>query len=315
MAPIFVTYRRTTSLRALAAAGCAVLAMTTGVATTHAAPAHTLGCGTWTKSTVASGFGMLENLGFDGRGGLLLSEQSLTGGLGALQRLGTDGSRRVLAAVDGPGGIVVNGHTVYFNTGNTTKAALTNSADGGISALDLDTGSMTTVAAGIHMPNGLAQLPDGSFITSHDMGSYTGLTQSRNGTGTSQYGAGLTSTNGLSYDSARHRLWTTSTFTPTTTISAVDIDHPGAAPASYALPGIGQLNSADDLTVGPDGAIYVALNVIGQVARIDPDTGHSCLIAEGLPFTSSVRFGSGPGWDRNSLYATSFLGTVTRITP
>ena len=80
-----------------------------------------------------------------------------------------------------------------------------------------------------------------------------------------------------------------------------------------ALPGSGPLNAADDLTVGPDGIVYVAYNGGGKVVRVDPATGESCALASGLPLVSSVRFGAGPGWDPDALYATSFTGKIYKL--
>ena len=95
----------------------------------------------------------------------------------------------------------------------------------------------------------------------------------------------------------------------------VDLDEPTAKPRTIRIPGLGPLNAGDDLVLGADGNLYVALNVAGSVVRVDPDTGAQCTVAKGLPFVSSVRFGAGPGWDPDSLYTTSFAGVVTRLTP
>jgi len=274
------------------------------------------GCGNWAKTTVASGFDSLENLAFDGRGGLLLSELSLTGSGGGLRRLTADGARSLAAPVESPGGIVISGGTAYVNSGNAFLSGVTGNPDGKIVAVDLDSGAMTTVVSGLHMPNGLAQLPDGGFAVSRDLGTESVVTRvNADGTGARPLAPELTFTNGLAYDPARRKLFVSTTFEATTTIAAIDIDHPDAAPIRFTLPGFGPLNSADDLTVGPDGAVYVALNAAGRIVRVDPDTGADCTIAEGLPFSTSVRFGRGPGWDARSAYVTSFLGTVTRLTP
>ncbi|QLY32551.1 SMP-30/gluconolactonase/LRE family protein [Nocardia huaxiensis] len=283
-----------------------------GIATADTAP---IGCGQWTASTVASGYGTLENLAFDGRGGLLLSEVSLGGSGGGLQRLTADGVRATVAEIESPGGIVVTGTTAFVNSGNTARSGLSDAADGSIRAVDLTTGAITTAATGLTMPNGLAQLPDGGFVVSRDLGADTTLTRVAPDGSTHPLAPGLTSTNGLAYDPARRKLFVSTTFDAVSTLAAFDADNLTAEPARITIPGPGPLNAADDLTVGPDGAVYVALNVLGQVVRVDPETQRTCVVASGLPFTTSVRFGSGPGWDAHSLYATSFLGTVTRLTP
>lgn len=273
------------------------------------------GCHRWTRSTVASGLGTLENLGFDGRGGLLLSAGSFAGS-GALLRATPDGATTTLVPdVTGPGGIVVDGGTAYFTTGNTAASGLFGATDGTIESIDLDTGARATVARGLTMPNGMIAGPDGGFLVSRDLGSSTRMTEVRPDGTRATYAPKVTSTNGMAHDAAAHRLYVASTFNPVTTISVVDTTHPEARPRVLRIPGIGPLNAADDLTLGADGYLYVTLNVAGKVVRVDPVTGGVCTVAGGLPFASSVRFGAGPGWDPESLYVTSFRGTVTRLSP
>ena len=272
-------------------------------------------CHYWTKTPVASGLGVLENLGFDGRGGLLLSS-GRTGGPGSLLRRTPDGTTSTLVPnVNGPGGIVIDGDTAYFTTGNSIPAGLFGTKDGTIDSVDLDTGVRSTMASGLTAPNGMIAGPNGGFLVSRDFGTSTRMTEVRADGTKATYAPKVTSTNGMAYDEASHRLYVASTFNPTTTISVVDTHHPDATPRVIKLPGLGPLNASDDLTLGADGFVYVALNVAGKVVRVDPDTGGLCTVGKGLPFASSVRFGAGPGWDAESLYVTSFLGKVTRLTP
>ncbi|PKV98543.1 SMP-30/gluconolactonase/LRE family protein [Nocardia fluminea] len=299
--------------RALAAVALAATAAVFPTAQT--ASAAPVSCPQWTRHPVAAGYGILENLGFDGRGNLLLAEQSATGSTGTLQRLGADGSRSVaVTGVEGPGAIVAVGDTAYFTTGNSATSALTDRADGTIQALHLDSGAVRTVATGLTMPNGLAQLPDGDFVVSRDIGAGT-LTRVTTGNITTPYAPTLRSTNGLAFDTRRDRLIVSTTFNPASVIAAIDYRDPESPPLQAVIPGAGPLNSADDLTVAPDGKAYVTLNVAGSVQQVDLDTGQTCAIADNLPLSSSARFGAGPGWNPKSLYVTSFLGTVTELTP
>lgn len=296
--------------------GCAAVAVVWGgLASAGSVAAADSACVPWTQAVVASGYGTLENLDFDDRGGLLLSELSFTGP-GSVQKLTADGRRSTAVAdVTGPGGIVVAGDAAYFNTGNTTASGLADIADGTIEMLDLDSGETRTVATGLTMPNGLALLPGGDLVVSRDLGTNTGLTRIDPVTGaTRAFAPTVSSTNGMIWDPSREVLWVATTFNAVTEIIGVDAGT-GARVETLTTPGAGPLNSADDLTLGGDGNLYVALNTAGKVVRIDPDGGGSCVIAGGLPLTSAVEFGSGQGWDEKSLYATSFLGTVTRVTP
>lgn len=288
-----------------------------GLTATSTAPATATdpGCHTWTRSTVASSLGTLENLAFDGRGGLLLSSGSFVG-KGNLLRVAADGSSTTLVPdVAGPGGIVVDGSTAYFTTGNAMASGLLGLKDGTIQSIDLDTGARATVASGLTMPNGMIAGPNGGFLVSRDLGGFGRMTEVRPDGTRATYAPAATSTNGMAYDAAAHRLYVDSTFNATTTISVIDTLQPAAKPRVITLPGLGPLNGADDLTLGADGNLYVALNVAGKVVRVDPATGSVCTLTGGLPFPSSVRFGAGPGWDTESLYVTSFTGKVTRLTP
>ncbi|MFD4440032.1 SMP-30/gluconolactonase/LRE family protein [Nocardia sp. NPDC058519] len=288
---------------------------TAAVLPVNIAVAEPVSCAPWAQHTVAAGYGILENLGFDGRGNLLLAQQSVTGSAGSLQRLGADGSTSVVVDdIDGPGAILVIGGIAYFTAGNSAASALTDRADGSIRALHLDTGAVTTVATGLTMPNGLAQLPNGDFVVSRDIGAGTLTRVGADNTAT-PYAPSLSSTNGLAFDRPRNRLVVSTTFTPESVVAAVDYADSDSPPRQVVIPGAGPLNAADDLTVGPDGKAYVALNVAGRIEQVDLETGQTCPIADGLPLSSSARFGSGPGWDPNALYVTSFLGTVTRLTP
>ncbi|MEV6275159.1 hypothetical protein [Nocardia sp. NPDC051832] len=305
--------RGNVAVSALTALTGMALTLTGGAPIATADPAPAASCGNWSRSVVASGYNMLEGLGFDGRGGLLLSDQSASGVGGAIRRLDAGGARSTVTMVDGPGAVLVSGDTAYYVSGLSLPSVLSGKTDGAIKAIDLDTGAISTVAANLRLPNGLAQLPSGDFVFTSDMGPEQRVSLVRNGSYAGPFAA-LTSTNGVSYDAERRRLFVSTTFDPVTTIAMYDIDRPGADPTLFTLPGFGPLNGGDDLTVGPDGNVYLALSIGGKVVRLDPSTGASCTVADGLPLTTAVEFGSGPGWDPNALYATSYLGTVTKLT-
>lgn len=293
----------------------ALLATTLSVVGVTSTSAVAASCPSWSKSTVAKGYGLLENLAFDGAGSMLLSEGSAFGMPGGLRGLSATGVKStVVPNVTSPGGIVVDGRAVYFNSGDGLASGLFNIPDGKINKVDLDTGIVTTVATGLVMPNGLTRLANGDFVVSRDLGKGSMMRVTPAGVAT-PFAPAATSTNGMAVDAARNQFYVDSTFDLTTVINVIDLDDPSAKPRAIQIPGLGPLNAADDLTLGADGNIYVALNVAGSVVRVNPDTGAQCTVVKGLPFISSVRFGVGPGWDPQSLYATSFTGTVTRLQP
>ncbi|WP_416063378.1 SMP-30/gluconolactonase/LRE family protein [Rhodococcus indonesiensis] len=288
-------------------------ALLAGVAPAAAAPAAA-DCTPWRVDVVASGLGILENLAFDGRGRLLVSASTPAGG-GSLSSLTPDGrTDTVVAEVPAPGGIVVDEGTAFFTTGNGTVSGLLGRTDGTLEAVDLDTGDRRIVAAGLTMPNGLVRLPGGDFLVSRNLSSPPGLTRVPvDGRAPRTLRTDLGSVNGLAVDG--ETVYAATTFDPTTRIHALDADDLDGPVRTLDPSGPGPLETADDLDVGPDGALYVPLNVAGRILRVDPVTGAGCTIATGVPFVSAVAFGDGPGWDPEVLYTTGFDGSVHAVRP
>src|SRR6476619_7245538 len=125
-------------------------------------------CAPWQQKTLKSGLGSLENLEFDGSGGLTISASDND----AIERLTPNGDVTTLVPnVNAPGGQRVIGRTLYFNTGDSAGSGVAGTADGTLERFDLDTHQRSTFASGLTMPNGLAVLPNGDFVASRDIGS------------------------------------------------------------------------------------------------------------------------------------------------
>lgn len=277
-------------------------------------------CVAWTATPIASGLGTLENLSFDRRGAMLVSS-SQTGGAGSVLRVTPSGEvTTLLDDVASPGGQVVRGRTLYLNVGNAAASGFLGRADGALLAVDLRTAlpgrapRTRTIAAGLTMPNGLIRLPGGDFVVSRDLGDPAVMTRIGRDGSRRTVAPSVRSTNGMVLDRTGRYLFVVSTFTPTTTVSRVDLRRPAAAPRVFTIPGLGPLNAGDEITRRGDD-LYLTLNAAGRVVRLDPATGATCVIAEGLAFASSLRFGAGPGWRAGSLYVTSFTGAITRLDP
>ncbi|MFC9787988.1 SMP-30/gluconolactonase/LRE family protein [Rhodococcus sp. NPDC127528] len=290
-------------------------ATTTPAATSvAAAPAA---CKPWTVSTVASGFGTLENLGFDGRGKMLLSESTVLGD-GAIRTLTPGGDKGTLvSSVNSPGGIVVDGGRVLFNTGDNVMAGLYGSTNGTVESVDLDGGKRSTLAHGLTMPNGLAKLENGDLLVTNVLGGKPGIVRipATDPHEPVTVRTDIGSANGIFASPDGKTVYVGNTLEETTQIRVLDAKDLTGPVRVLSLPGAGPANAGDDLTVGADGNLYEALNGAGKVVRVDPASGDTCEIATGLPLTSSVRFGAGPGWDATALYATSFEGTVHKLVP
>ncbi|MDN5544107.1 MAG: hypothetical protein L0H03_02400 [Rhodococcus sp. (in: high G+C Gram-positive bacteria)] len=283
-------------------AGSVVAAIALGSVVAVSAPAQASvpadgsdgGCGKWTSSVVTTGAGMLENLEFDGSGSMVLSQSALIGP-GALLKVAPDGTRTTLVGdVTGPGGLVARDGSVYFTTGNSTVSGLFGIADGSLRKVDVADGSVTTIADGLVMPNGLVPLDGNRFLTARTL-TRPGLTVIDNDGTSSIVREDLGTVDGLARSGST--IYVTTTFDMVTAVHVLDAHDLGGPVRTITLPGFGPANMADDLTVGPDGALYVAFNAGGKVVRVDPDSGSSCEIASGLPFTSAVKLVFGQVWE------------------
>jgi sugar lactone lactonase YvrE len=291
----------------------ATIVLTAFIAAVPSAGAADPSCTPWTQKTLKSDLGSLENLEFDGTGGLLLSAS----GSGAIERMTPDGTVTTLVpGVNSPGGQRVVGRTLYFNTGDSAQSGLTNTADGTLDRFDLDTHARTTFASGLTMPNGLAILPNGDFVVSRDLGSGTGITRIPLGDPAHPQAswAKLDDQNGMAIDPTGTWLYADQTFTSDSAVWKLRISDPNDKSVVASLTGPTP-KGLDDMTIDSAGLLYIAANGTGEVIRLDPATGVHCTIASGLQNPSSLKFGRGPGWAADRLYVVAFDGTVRELTP
>lgn len=271
-------------------------------------------CAPWRGRTVLSGQGFLENLVFDRSGGLLLSASSDD----AILRLGSHGGLRTLIDnVNAPGGLRIRHGVLYFNTGDDAQSGIHGRADGTIERYRLQDGHRTVWAKRLTMPNGLIFLPNGDAVVSRDLGQGTGMTRVPAGhpRRPQPNWAKLDDTNGMAKDPTGRWLYTVETFAPASRVYRIRINDPSKIRVVAEL-GNGTVPlGLDDMTRDRRGRLYIAANIAGEVIRLNPETGASCVIASGLRNPSAVKFGRGPGWSHRSLYVTSFDGTVRKLTP
>ena len=277
-----------------------------GVAATRSVTRAAAACRPWRVRTLLSGQGWLENLAFDGRGGLTISALAQ----GRILRLSRSGHlSTLLGSVAAPGGERTIGHFLLFTTGDTVPVK----PNGTIERLDLKTGRHSTWARGLTMPNGLAVLPDGDALVSRDLGIGTGITRVRAGDRRHPQieWARLDDTNGLAVDASGRWLYTDRTFSRDGEIDRVLIADPRRVQVVARL-GAGVV--PDDLTLDDSGNLYIAGFGKGNIYRVDIRRHTSCAIATGLSQPTSARFG-GARWPANRLYVTDATGHLSELTP
>ncbi|GAA3179575.1 hypothetical protein GCM10020255_072890 [Rhodococcus baikonurensis] len=223
-------------------AGSVVAAIALGSVVALSAPAQASvpadrsagSCGTWTSSVVATGAGMLENLEFDGDGSMVLSQSALIGP-GALLKVAPDGTRTTLVGdVTGPGGLVAREGSVYFTTGNSTVSGLFGIADGSLRKVDVADGSVTTIADGLVMPNGLVQLDDNRFLTARTL-ARPGLTVVNSDGSSSIVREDLGTVDGLARSGST--IYVSTTFDMVTAVHILDANDLGGPVRTITLPG------------------------------------------------------------------------------
>jgi sugar lactone lactonase YvrE len=271
-------------------------------------------CVPWRAGTVLSGQGLLENLVFDGRGGLLLSASAQ----GAILRVNRNGELTTLIDdVHAPGGLRMRRGALYFNAGDSAASGVQGIADGTLERYRFETGRRSVRARGLTMPNGLVFLPNGDAVVSRDLGTGTGMTRilARDPEHPQFNWARLDDTNGMAVDPTGRWLYTVETFVPESRVYRIRIEKPSRIEVVASL-GDGTISKGlDDMTIDRRGRLYIAANIAGEVIRLNPRTGTTCVLASGLRNPSAVKFGRGPGWSERSLYVTGFDGAVIRLTP
>lgn len=271
-------------------------------------------CGSWAVKVVAEGLGSLENVEPDGRDGLLVSASDQD----AVLRVRRAGAPQVVASgVTSPGGLRVRGNDLFLNTGDSAQSGVLGTADGTIQRVDLRTGRRTTWARGLTMPNGLVFLPDGSALTSRDVSVLgpTGITRVTPRGVVQPRWSDQADSNGMAVDPTGRWLYTDETFTLGANVYRTEIAHPAHREVVASLLAPGVPKGLDDLTIASSGALYVAANSAGEVIRLDPRTGQSCVVASGLTTTSAVKQGRGRAFPPSRLYAVGFDGKVLELVP
>lgn len=268
-------------------------------------------CQPWAVKDLVTGLGVLENL--------LPTKNEIFFSGGGIQRFTRSGPPTLFAAADRPGGLRIRDGALFFVTGDGLQSGALGTPDGTIQRLDLRTKKQTTWATGLTMPNGFTFLPDGSALTSRDLSGLnpTGITRITPQGVVQPSWSNQNDSNGLAVDPTGRYLYSDETFTFPSNVYRTEIANPSRRTVVASLGGLKGVppKGLDDLTLSSSGALYVTANSAGQVIRVDPRTGGSCVVAKGLTTISSVRQGAGGAFPTSRLYATTFTGRIAEITP
>jgi sugar lactone lactonase YvrE len=260
----------------------------------------------------------LENLAFDGAGSLYVSDL----GGDRLLSFGADGVALVVDDVPGMHGMTLGPDGLLYVGG----------ADGAGAAgvwryTSLSPAARELVLGGLEAANGMAFDRDGNLFVSNPLGTappYLVRAPAEDLSAWTAWGSTY-GTNGLWLDPADGSLVSaitadqSSPIVRISTSAADDVEtlamlsfgaatlQPGVHAPQGDARGVAP-KGLDDLTLGPDGAIYVTAHVSGEVLRVDASTGDACVLASGLQEPTSLRFAHGfGGWD-GALFITDMGG-------
>jgi streptogramin lyase len=272
---------------------------------------------------------VLENLALDGLGNIWISNSSK----GRIERWDLDTKAQTFsAAVAAPGAITPGPlGRLYVNFGDSIQGALAKTGMAGVKWLDPEasTPELADYSAGFHMANGGAFDAAGNLYASNDVDA--GLVRIALGGSPVEPFSDVWGTNGLVVYG--DNLYAAITFDQRSPIEQIPLANPAlhstfaelsfgavslqpavhapsASPVTTPLVG---LKGLDDMTLGPDGNFYVVANGMGELLRVDPQTGEACLVTSGLQNPSSVRFLQEGDSDHPVAFITEFSGAVRRV--
>jgi virginiamycin B lyase len=305
------------NLRGIAAGAAAVCALVfwqpAAAAATPALNCNSVGITATINTFATVGVGpqdWVENLGFDGRGGIWASELEL----GKLVRFDAEGApgRSLALATPGASGLEPDGR-MFALYGDSDFGSAPGAASAGV--VTFEPSAATPVArpfvSGFTMANGGALDADGNLYVADSLKSGI-LKFSPKGVLDPAFekDTQISTADGVAIDG--DTLYVTEIFSTNAAIVKVPLNDP----SKYTvLTSLSPLSGPDDLAVGPDGALYVAM-ASGQVVRVNPQTGAACVVIDtGAPVTS-VRFPidfAPYSADDGDAFVSSELGSIFRV--
>lgn len=234
-----------------------------------------------------------EGVTFDTDGTLYVSARNTTGD-DQLLAFSPDGSFTSVAESPSILGLESNDGTVI-------AAGI---ATGELLEIDPSNGDVTTIADDLGAPNFVVTTPWGTWLVSDDTFGEDEIDEVTFDGVASTWVGGIPTPNGMVFSLDASVLYVATTF-----------EQPGLwrIPVSdEGIPGTPELwvpfepgTTPDGVAIDSEGNVYVALNLAGQIARVDP-AGEVTMLAEaGAP--ASLAFGQGD-YDPCSLYVTNLFG-------
>jgi sugar lactone lactonase YvrE len=242
-------------------------------------------------ATIAGG---TEGVAFRGDGALFVSGRD-----GTIWQIDPAGQATAFAQVPEPLGMAAFGDGLAVATWDDGAG----SGQGAVVYVGSD-GRVEPMALGMPTPNALAVTPWGTLLVSDDLAD---TIVELDGSGLARpWLDTIPSPNGLVVAQDGSGLWVASTFTNPPPLTWVPFagQVAGEPVPVWEFP---TASAPDGVAQDADGAIYVALNLTGEIARYT-DADGATIFASGLENPASLAFGLGGGWDPCRAVVTSLTG-------
>ena len=172
--------------------------------------------------------------------------------------------------------------------------------------IDPVTGTVEVIAEDLGDPNFVVTTPWDTILVSDDrVGENTIDEVTWDGVVTT-WVEGVPTPNGMDFSLDETTLYVASTFEEPG-LWRVPVNESGEAGMPEKWVSFDEGTIPDGVAIDSEGNVYVALNIVGQIAKVDPD-GNVTIIAEQVSTAASLAFGQGE-FDPCSIYATNLFGT------
>jgi gluconolactonase len=177
---------------------------------------------------------------------------------------------------------------------------------GNLLLIDPATGDVEVVAEGLGEPNFVVTTPWDTILVSDDRANDGAIYEVTWAGDVSTWVQGVPSPNGMVFSLDNTTLYVATTFEDPPGLWSIPVSAEGAAGAPDKWITFGRGTTPDGVAIDSEDNVYVALNVVDQIAKVDP-AGNVTTLAEGVSKAASLAFGQGE-FDPCSLYVTNLFG-------
>ena len=173
--------------------------------------------------------------------------------------------------------------------------------------IDPATGDVEVVAEDLGEPNFVVTTPWDTILVSDDRTEEGAIHEVTWSGEVSTWVQGVPSPNGMVFSLDNTTLYVATTFENPPGLWRVPVSAEGVAGTPEKWVTFDSGTTPDGVAIDSEGNIYVALNFVDKIAKVEDPTGDVTILAEGVSKAASLAFGQGE-FDPCSLYVTNLFG-------